>query len=104
LQALKDIQEVAVACTFAMPESPDPEKPVDPNAVNIFYSPDGVSEGTAIPYVGSEEGCAGDKPGWYYDDPADPAVIYLCDATCNTVNASDEGKVEIKVGCKSIVQ
>lgn len=104
LQALKDIQEVAVACTFAMPESPDPNKPVDPQAVNILYAPDGTSDGAAIPYVGSEDGCAGGKPGWYYDDPADPAVIYLCDTTCDTVNANDEGKLEIKVGCKSVVQ
>lgn len=103
LQALKDIQEVAVSCTFAMPESDDPDRPIDPNQVNIIYQSDANDPGSKVPQVAGESACTA-QGGWYYDDPNDPAVIYLCDATCDAANASETSKISIEVGCASVVQ
>jgi len=103
LQALKDIQDVAVACTFAMPESDDPNRPIDPNRVNVIYQADDSDPGTKVPQVSGASDCTSEG-GWYYDDPTDPAVIYLCDATCDAANSSETSKISIEVGCASVVQ
>ena len=102
LQALKDIQEVAVSCTFAIPESPDPTKPVDPNQVNVYVKNDPNDEGTLIGQV-SDAGACGNG-GWYYDDPTDPAIIELCPETCEIANQSEGSGVAIEIGCQTVVQ
>ncbi len=104
IAALQDIQNVAVACTFAMPESPDPNKPVDPNQVNVVFKTDPNDPGTTIVQVNDESECSVADGGWYYDDPLDPAVIYLCPSTCNAANALEEAQISIQIGCQTIVQ
>ena len=104
LAALQDIQNVAVACTFAMPESPDPNKPVDPNQVNVLFKTNPADEGTVIKQVDGEADCTVADGGWYYDDPADPAVIYLCPSTCDAANAIEDAQISIQLGCKTIVE
>jgi len=103
LQALKDIQQIAVACTFAMPESPDPTMPIDPNQVNIYYTASPGAEPELVKQVGGPDEC-GTEGGWYYDDPSDPSIIELCEQTCDAANAEDGSGIEITVGCKTVVQ
>lgn len=101
LQALLDIQQVAVSCSFAMPESPDPTKPIDPNQVNIDLSSGGTTD--TVPQVASASDC-GPAGGWYYDDPTDPSIIELCPVTCDEANASPDNGISVTVGCATIVQ
>ncbi len=101
LAALHAIQQTAVACTFAMPASSDPNKTVDPNKVNVSYTPSGGGE-TTISQVASAADCGPDG-GWYYDDPTHPTVIQLCEATCNAVQA-DGGSLQIVLGCETVVK
>jgi hypothetical protein len=103
LAALQAIQATVLACSFAIPESPDPDKPVDPKQVNITYTPGGSSTPQTIKQVPSEADCGPDG-GWYYDDPSSPSIIYLCPATCDMVQADESGKVSVVLGCATQVQ
>jgi von Willebrand factor type A domain len=104
IAALKEIQQTAVACTFAMPESSSPNEVVDPNKVNVTYTPTGSTDAVTIGQVGSEAECTGQDGGWYYDDPNDPALIQLCDSTCAAVQQDDGATLEVVLGCATIVQ
>jgi hypothetical protein len=103
LLALKDIQKNAVACAFAMPEADDDDDVVDPTKINVTYTPSGSSDASPIVQVASEQDCTPQKGGWYYDDPLKPKVIKLCPSTCASVQADPGGKIEIVVGCTTIV-
>ncbi|MCA9620923.1 MAG: VWA domain-containing protein [Myxococcales bacterium] len=102
LNALIDIQKVAVSCTFAMPESPDPNQVIDPEKVVVELTPDGTSTPVEVPRVTGESAC-GAAGGWYYDDNENPSIITLCPATCDAANASDESKVTIQLGCATFI-
>ena len=41
----------------------------------------------------------GTDPGWYYDNPMNPTKIFLCPATCVTVQADPEANVKFLFGC-----
>lgn len=102
LAALKQIQQTAVACTFAMPESESAGEVVDPNKVNVTYTPVGGQTAT-ITQVASEADCTAQNGGWYYDDPADPSIIQLCESTCNAVQQNEGASVEVVLGCQTVV-
>ena len=97
LAALKAIQKSTVACTFAMPEG-EPNKPVDPGKVNVNYTPGDGGDVVQLGQVANEAAC-GANGGWYYDDPQNPAIITLCKATCEKVQADDKAKIQILLGC-----
>ena len=102
LAALKAIQQTTVACSFAMPESPDPNAALDPEQVNVTYAGSGGGDAQVIKQVGSQAECGADG-GWYYDDPTDPAIIELCESTCDAVQADDGAKIQIVLGCATQV-
>jgi hypothetical protein len=102
LAALKAIQQTTVACSFAMPESPDSSEPLDPSKINVTYAGGGGGEPQIINQVGSEAECSA-SGGWYYDDPTDPAIIELCQTTCDAVQADEAAKINIVLGCATKV-
>jgi hypothetical protein len=102
LAALKSIQETAVACTFAMPQSDDPTKAVDPKKVNVTYTATGGSAPVTLAQVNDAAACTA-TGGWYYDDPNDPAIITLCASTCDAVHADDGASLSIVLGCATVV-
>jgi hypothetical protein len=104
LAALEAIQQTAVACTFAMPESNDPSAPVDPSKVNVTYTPAGTSDVVTILQVSDESACDPTDGGWYYDDPMSPSLITLCPASCDAVQEGDGAEVKIVLGCATEVQ
>ncbi len=96
LAALQAIQGSQVACEFQMPESQNGET-IDPAKVNVTYTSGSGSPDT-IGQVANAAAC-GNGGGWYYDNPAAPTTITLCPATCSTVQADEEAKIAIVVGC-----
>ena len=46
--------------------------------------------------------CA-NRDGWYYDNEAKPSRILTCDATCQKFSMDATGKVEIEIGCATII-
>ena len=42
--------------------------------------------------------------GWTYDDPNEPRSVRFHGAACERVKAESNGKVEIELGCKTLVK
>jgi hypothetical protein len=83
LAALNAIRgDAVIPCDLQLPKPPQGET-LNTSLVNLGICDAG---GTAqvTPYVESASEC--DGPGWYYDDPESPAMIHLCEATCETVS------------------
>ena len=80
-----------------MPDSGDPNQPVDPTRVNVTFTPGGGTPGT-IPQVPDETQCTAGG-GWYYDNPADPQSINLCDTPCDAVQGDLAGRIDVVLGC-----
>jgi hypothetical protein len=89
----------AVGCNYKIP-TPATGDP-DPNKVNVAFTPDGGAQ-VIYPRVASEADCKGEK-GWYYDNPTDPHQIILCPASCDEVQFV-KGKVDVVIGCNSVVK
>lgn len=101
LAALQAIQGKSVSCSFAMPQSSDPNKPIDPSKVNVNYTPGGGQQ-TTLGQVADAASC-GPAGGWYYDNAANPTTITLCPATCAAVQADPNADIEILIGCATQV-
>jgi len=96
LAALLSIQGQQIACELTIPDEDD----IDPEKVNVSFTPDGAPEET-IPQVPDAAGC-GPSGGWYYDDPSSPTKITLCDATCEDIQGQS-GELALVLGCETIV-
>jgi hypothetical protein len=99
LAALKKIQGSVLSCSYAMPESPDPNQSIDPNQVNIDFTPGDGSAKVTLDQVGDASKCSSNGTDWYYDDPASPQAILLCPETCNKVQVDDKAKIKVVLGC-----
>jgi len=97
VEALNEIR-AAGACKFQIP-APDTGV-LDYNLVNVDYL-DPPNEAVNLKYVNSAAECSATEGGWYYDNPADPKMIVLCDASCEMVMLGD-GSIDVLLGCKRI--
>lgn len=90
-----------VACEFPIPEPPAGEV-LDPDEVNVEI---GSAMGAldAIPRVDDVDGCGLVADGWYYDDAADPTMIFLCPQSCATIQGIEDGVINIGFGCETIL-
>jgi hypothetical protein len=71
---------------------------VDPNFVNVSFTQPGsqTPEKVRQTFDGTAMGCGADG-GWYYDNPASPTLLHMCDATCKKLSLG--GRVEVQLGC-----
>ncbi len=102
LAALNQIRLAAsIRCELQIPAAPA-GKVLDLNFVNLLYTnPQGKR--TALFNTGDSAGCASSGGGWFYDDPARPQKIVLCESTCNIVKYEIGGQLDYAIGCKTIV-
>jgi hypothetical protein len=93
-------QGLALPCTFGLP-APPAGQTLDPMKINVIYTP---TSGTAITIgnVGSAAGCNG-GPGWYYDHPLAPTQIITCPSTCTALEGDPSGKVDVQLGCNTVL-
>jgi hypothetical protein len=98
LDALSAIRGAVVDCDLPMPE-PKPGQEVDPARVNVNLTT-AIGKST-LPQLPNAAACA-DMPGWYYDNPADPANIILCPSTCDAVSTDPMSTLEILLGCLTV--
>jgi hypothetical protein len=100
--ALDQIKGTALACEFQIPTPTGGT--LDYGKVNIEVS---SSDGTqTLFYVGSAAQCDPVNGGWYYDiDPSagTPTKILVCPATCAAFKAATDAKVQVLIGCQTIV-
>jgi hypothetical protein len=94
---LNAIRGMAIACDFPLPSSTTSGMAIDPNLVNVNYTPTGGME-VLLGKVESAADC-GTSPAWYYEDPANPSRIRLCPSTCDTVSADENAAISILAGC-----
>ena len=106
LAALNAIRGTTLACTFNVSDPTDAGA-LDFNEVNVEHTPSGASSPTTIGYATSLAGCDATNGGWYYDvdhaSGATPTKIIMCPATCTKFNTEIGGKVDIWIGCKTVV-
>ena len=96
LEALNAIRaDAAIPCDLQIPPAPAGQT-LDPGKINLGIC-DAAGEVVGTPFVENQGACNG-SPGWYYDDPASPEMIHLCDVTCDTVSAPGS-KLFFNVGC-----
>jgi hypothetical protein len=104
LKALDDIRATAVACEFKVPAMTAQGK-VDFGNVNVRFTGGSGTE-VNIGYAGDRSRCKPGEQGWFYDvDPAmgTPTKILTCDATCNLLRSDPKGRIDILIGCKTVV-
>ncbi|MFO0593265.1 MAG: vWA domain-containing protein [Polyangiaceae bacterium] len=96
-QALAKVRGQALPCDYAIPDKvADGEFQV--TEVNVIVTYTG-KDPVFIPQVSS----CGPKGGWYYDPPSNPSKIILCPATCGTLHDDFTAKIEIALGCETII-
>jgi hypothetical protein len=100
--ALDQIRGVASSCDFSIPTDTGSQMDVDPTKVNVRYTPTGSTDDTLVEqtFNGDPANC-GSEGGWYYDNPAAPTTIKLCDATCSSLSG---GSIQVLFGCDTEVQ
>jgi hypothetical protein len=102
--ALDAIRTTAVACTYKIP--PPTTGTIDFNKVNVEVTA-GNGTQSSVGYVHGKASCDPTRGGWYYDaDPAaggTPTSIIACDATCAQLKSDAATRVDIVLGCQTIV-
>lgn len=100
-EALERIRsESAVSCDFTIPDGGEGMQ-VDPSKVNVRASTAGGSSSLVSQTFMSDPGNCDAAGGWYYDDPANPTKIKLCDSTCRELQ---RGRIQIQYGCDTVVR
>ena len=100
--ALDQIRGAASSCDFNIPSASTGGDAIDPLKVNVSYKASGSNSPAAIAqtFNGDPKNCDS-AGGWYYDNPAAPTTIKLCDATCRALSGS---AIQVEFGCDTVVQ
>jgi hypothetical protein len=96
---LSQIWDTSIPCEYAIP--PDPGGPLQPDEVNLSYTPGGTGTPQDIPQVTGLTAC-GTSAGWFYDSPGSPTRIMLCPMACNTIKQDLSPLVEVLFGCPTL--
>lgn len=106
LQALQAIRNKAVSCEFQLPDE-DPDNPLDLGEVNVRYT-DAQGATRQLYNVADAEACAGaEAEGWYYDtasESGETTQITVCPGVCEAFEAGDGARIELQIGCETIVR
>lgn len=92
---------MVIPCEYDIPEPPAGGE-LDYMRVNIRFTPSGGGE-QVFPYVGSPDGADCTSGGWYYDDYAAPTRIILCPSTCSAISGDVGGRVDVELGCQTLL-
>ena len=102
--ALTAIRGTSLPCRYAVPR-PQTGTP-DWGLVNTRFTASSGAVST-VSYVDGPQGCDPVAGGWYYDvDPAEggvPGTIDICPATCSVFEGDPDGRVDIVIGCRTVV-
>jgi hypothetical protein len=97
-QAMNQIRGAALPCDYALPKNTN-----DPKKVNIDFTPQGGTT-TRLVYVGDAASCDPTKGGWYYDNPQMPSRLIVCSQTCDTFKKDPNGRVDVVLGCGTVIK
>jgi hypothetical protein len=103
-KALADVRGEALPCEFELPAKLS-NKSFAYDQVNVEVTPGGTMTPIALTQSQSQTQTATcSSTGWRYDNPTDPRRIELCAETCAEVKADYGAKIEILLGCRTIVK
>jgi hypothetical protein len=97
-QAMNQIRGNALPCDYALPKNT-----TDPKKVNVDFTPQGGTT-TRLLYVGDAAGCDPVKGGWYYDNAQMPSRIVVCSQTCDAFKKDPSGRVDVVLGCGTVIK
>ncbi|HET8933856.1 MAG TPA: vWA domain-containing protein [Polyangiales bacterium] len=92
-----EVEKTPVPCEWTIPESTD--GPFNKDKLNVRWSVD--KQDTTLLRVGAQSDCR--EKGWYYDNPTSPERVIACGQTCDAIKAEEDSKVDILLGCATIV-
>jgi hypothetical protein len=97
-------QAAPIPCEFPVSGfTPPAGQQLDFGKVNVTLTDD-MNTKTQIGQVPDKASCRSDVAAWYYDDPAAPKAIELCDNACSLVtDAANGSRVSVVVGCQDTV-
>jgi hypothetical protein len=86
-----------VDCQWTIPPTPDGSR-FNPGKVNVEFTPSsGVVQ--TIYGVDSQANCQDPAGGWFFDNPQAPTAVIACPASCTTMQADVNAKVDVVFGC-----
>ncbi len=97
--ALSQIRGATLPCSFDIPDKVA-NGDVDKNHVNVELTPGGGQQ-AILP---QNPDCSGDGLGWHYDDPSNPMKIVLCDKSCQKLQSDYAARVDILLGCQTVIR
>lgn len=95
--ALAKVTGEALPCEYEVPTEVEGGD-VAISSVNILLTVGGGDPGV----LPQDPACNG--AGWRYDNPASPTKIVLCPETCAAVKEADAAKIQILLGCTTVVE
>jgi hypothetical protein len=98
-KALGTITGKALTCTFDVPIGPA-GVPVDRNKVNVNFTPGGSAPVAIL--QDNTAPCDQGADGWQYSD--NDTKITLCGPTCAKVKADPLGRIDIVLGCITVIK
>jgi hypothetical protein len=94
LLAFDKVRSRLSTCTLTL-DKVDGGSPVEPDKVNVVFTDDKGYQ-SVVPEDPMD--------GWTYDDPQNPSKVILNGKSCADLKANVHGKVEVVLGCKTIVR
>jgi len=103
VKAFTDVQNQAakLACSYMIPPPPA-GMTLDPNKVNVRFNAPDPAMSFQVGQVMNGQACGPDG-GWFYDNPSNPKIVNLCEASCAKVNSGTGGAIELLFGCAGII-
>lgn len=104
LAALNEIRASRLACEYLLPEAPVGED-LDFTRINVDFTSSGSTERLAA--VSDASACDA-SGGWYYDQAPSanlvPTKIMICPVTCERFQSTEQGAVQVALGCQTKVR
>lgn len=106
VNALNSVRSSGLSCEYMVPVNGADGGELDYFSVNVQFT-SGAGKTSLIGNVKDRASCSPTQGGWYYDvDPASgaiPKTISICENSCNQFKADTAGKVEVLLGCKTVL-
>ncbi len=102
--ALEAIRANTIACEFKLPKPA--AGALDYTRVNVVLT---AGDGSVVTLgnVKNRAACDGGRGGWYYDvdldSGANPSAIIACPSTCDRLRAETSGRLDVLLGCQTVV-
>jgi hypothetical protein len=105
LDALDAIRGAVLPCNYEIPEPAS--GPVAFDRLNVELTAPDADVGETIPKVDGFAECVQGENAWYYTmdpDTEQPTRVELCPSACEAANAQTGSRIDIVLGCQTVVR